>query len=486
MGQEIDAAHFRHRDFLRFDEALAAETDLLHERIEQGRFAQVPPVAGLELEAWLIDRDGHPAPMNQAFLERLGSPDVVTELARFNIELNVAPQPLAGDGLARLAADLEATWARCQACAETFGLKVVSIGVLPTLAQAQLCLENMSVSNRYRALNEQVQRQHHGRRIHLDIAADPQLAAVGCPSHLRCEHRDVMLEAGTTSFQAHLQVTPDTATRYYNAAIIASAPMVALAANAPFLFGHALWDETRVPLFEQALDIGSRSGLPGEALPRVSFGSGYAGYSLAECFRENQARFEVMLPLALEGPPERLPHLRLHNGTIWRWNRPLVGFDAEGAAHLRIEHRVMAAGPTLADMSANLAFFYGLAAALAQDPQPPELRLPFTAARGNFYAAARSGLAAPVLWLDGHERPLGRLVLETLLPQAAAGLRLLGVADTIAASALAIIGQRATSGRTGADWQRRFVAANGADFPRLTREYAARQSAGAPVHTWNI
>lgn len=465
---------------------MAVETDLLHDRFEQGGFAQAPPVAGLELEAWLTDRAGHPAPMNQAFLERLGSPDVVTELARFNIEINVAPQPLAGDGLARLAVDLEATWTRHRTCAESFGLKVVSMGILPTLDAAQLCLANMSVGNRYRALNEQVLRQHHGRPVRLDIAADPVLAATGCPSHLCCEHHDVMLEAGTTSLQAHLQVTPATATRYYNAAIIASAPMVALAANAPFLFGHALWDETRVPLFEQALDIGSRGGLPGAALPRVSFGSGYAGYSLAQCFRENQARFEVMLPLALPGPRERLPHLRLHNGTIWRWNRPLIGFDVEGAAHLRIEHRVMAAGPTLADMFANLAFFYGLAAALAQDPQPPELRLPFAAARGNFYAAARCGLAAPVLWIDRQAQPLGRLVLETLLPQAAAGLRRLGVADGIAAPALRTIEQRAASGRTGADWQRRFVAANGADFARLTREYAARQAAGAPVHAWTV
>lgn len=484
MGQEVGAAHFRHRDFVRFEQALAAETDLLHDRIEQGRFAQAPPVAGLELEAWLVDRDGNPAPMNQAFLERLAVPDVVTELARFNIELNVPPQPLAGDGLARLAADLAATWDRCQACARSFGLGVVSIGILPTLTEAQLCLSNMSVSNRYRALNEQMLRQHHGRPVRLDIAADPALAAAGCPSHLRCEHRDVMLEAGTTSLQAHLQVTPATATRYYNAAIIASAPMVALAANAPFLFGHALWDETRVPLFEQALDVASRNVLPGEALPRVSFGSGYAGYSLAECFRENQARFEIMLPLALDGPRERLPHLRLHNGTIWRWNRPLVGFGDDGTAHLRIEHRVMAAGPTIGDMLANLAFFYGLAAALAQDAQPPELELGFETARANFYEAARRGLAAQVAWIGAPARLLGNLVVDTLLARAAAGLRHLDVDDAIAGPALRIIEQRAVSGRTGADWQRRFVASHGADFAHLTREYAARQSGGAPVHTW--
>lgn len=476
MGQEIAEQHFRQRDFERFGQRLTAETRILHEWVEADRFAHDPPVAGLELEAWLVRPDGTPAPENEAFLARAAHPDVVHELARFNIELNVPPQPIAGEGLARLQADLESTWRHCREVAGSLGLEVVSIGTLPTVTDADLCPANMSDSGRYRALNEQVLRQRHGRAIRLDIRSAETLAT---------EHRDVMLEAGTTSFQAHLQVTSETATRYHNASQIASAATVALAANAPYLFGRELWEETRIPLFEQAVAIGSHEVAWHGHQPRVTFGSGYAGWSLAETFQENLQSFPVMLPLDLGEDPARLPHLRLHNGTIWRWNRPLIGFGADGVPHLRIEHRVMGAGPTLVDMMANLVFFYGLAASLAHAERPPESRLPFAAARDNFYAAARAGLDAIVAWTDGGARDLRSLVLDTLLPEARAGLALLSVDDEYASRMLALIERRTRSGQTGAAWQRGFVRRHGRDFTALTLEYARRQRSGAPVHTWD-
>lgn len=477
MGQEITEQRFRQRDFERFGERLEAETRVLHGWVESDRFSHAPPVAGLELEAWLIRPDGTPAPENETFLSVASHPDVVHELARFNIELNVPPRPLAGEGLVQLQADLEATWRHCRDVAGSLGLDVVSIGTLPTVTDADLCPANMSDSGRYRALNEQVLRQRHGRAIRLDIEGVERLAS---------EHRDVMLEAGTTSFQAHLQVSPENATRYHNASLIASAATVALGANAPFLFGRELWEETRIPLFEQAVAIGSHEvGWHGH-LPRVTFGSGYAGWSLAETFQENLQAFPVMLPLDLGEDPSRLPHLRLHNGTIWRWNRPLIGFDADGLPHLRIEHRVMAAGPSLVDMMANLAFYYGLAAELAHEDVPPEFRLPFDAVRDNFYAAARAGLDAVVAWTQGGARDLRSLVLDVLLPMAQSGLARLEVDAAHAARMLAIIERRTRSGQTGAAWQRRFVQRHGRDFARLTREYAARQREGAPVHTWDF
>jgi hypothetical protein len=433
-------------------------------------------VAGLELEAWLIDSGGRPASRNDEFIARVGSPDIVTELGRFNIELNVAPQAVRGGGLGRLAADLAATWERCRATAAEMGLQVVAIGILPTITDADLTLANLSDRVRYRALNQQVLRQRHGRANRLDIPGSRGEV-------LHSEHHDVMLEAAATSFQVHLQVPANDTVRTYNASIIASAPVVALSCNSPLLFGRRLWQETRIPLFEQSLNIGAREDGAHDALTRVSFGSGYAGYSLVECFRENLDRFEPLLPVDLAEGPERLPHMRLHNGTIWRWNRPLAGFDADGRVHLRIEHRPMAAGPTVADMMANLAFSIGLVAALAAEPAPPEACLPFDEARRNFYEAARLGLDAPLRWTDGRVTPARELLAE-LAAQARLGLAALEVDPALADGWIGLIQARLAAGASGARWQIERLDELGGDLAALTLAYARRQAEGMPLHLW--
>jgi len=478
MGQDVDRERFDRRDFSRFGRRLREETAHLHALVEHDALSRRAPVAGLELEAWLVDEQGRPAPRNDEFLACLGHPDVVTELGRFNVELNVPPQPTAGGGLARLAADLAALWSRSQAAATGLGLRLVAVGILPSLRDEDLRLANLSDRARYRALNEQVLRQRHGRAVQLDIDA------VGSPP-LRSTHRDVMLEAAATSFQVHLQVPADLAVRTYNAALLASAPLLAAAANSPLLFGRALWQETRIPLFEQALDVGAREDGGQPRLGRVGFGSGYAGWSLVEPFQENLDRFEPLLPLDLSCPTDRLAHLRLHNGTIWRWNRPLLGFDPDGQVHLRVEHRPLPAAPSLADAMANLTVALGLMRALAGLTRPPESQLPFDLARANFYAAARDGLQARLHWPGIDEpRPAGELLLG-LLPLAADGLRALEVPSNWADAQLALIEARVRSGCTGSAWQLARLQALGGDLQRLTLDYAARQAEGGPVHTWH-
>ena len=477
MGQAINAQHFRHEDFERFRVRLKHETNLLHDWVEADRFDRSAPMAGLELEAWLIHPDGRPAARNEDYLQAVNRVDVVTELARFNVEINAAPQPVTDAGLELLHAQLLDTWSYCRSVAQTLGLDLVSIGILPTLEDRDLCPANMSNSDRYRALNEQVLRQRHGQLIELEIAGIETL---------RTAHRDVMLEAGTTSLQGHLQVTPETAVRCFNASIIASAATVALSANSPYLFGRRLWEETRIPLFEQAVPVGTHDAGIRECLPRVSFGTGYASWSLVEVFRKNTERFPIMLPIVLEQDADRLAHLRLQNGTIWRWNRPLIGFNDQGTPHLRIEHRVMAAGPTVADMMANLVFYYGLVAALAAESIPPEACLPFAAARDNFYAAARQGLNASVMSADGSQKQLGQQIVAELLPAAHLGLQLLGASGEYTSRALEIIEQRARSGRTGSHWQSAFAERHGHDRELLTLEYAARQRTETPVHEWTL
>lgn len=476
MGQDVDRSHFDRLDFERFERRLRAETDHLHRLEERGELSDHAPVVGLELEAWLVDADGRPAPRNDEFLAALDCPEVVTELGRFNVELNVPPRPAAGDGLARLGQDLRALWARCQSTAGGLGLRLVAVGILPSLADSDLSMANLSDRARYRGLNEQVRRQRHGQPVRLRIDGPDGRS-------LRSEHHDVMLEAAATSFQVHLQLPAARAVRAYNAALLASAPLVAVSANSPLLFGHRLWHETRIPLFEQALGVGTRLDGHQSALSRVGFGSGYAGWSMLEPFRENLERFEPLLPLALDEATPRMPHLRLHNGTIWRWNRPLVGFDPDGRVHLRLEHRPLAAGPSLADTMANLAFTVGLIAGLSALPDPPEARMPFATARDAFYAAARDGLSAVLPWPGRRPAAADRLVLS-LMPVAADGLAALGVAGADAAGWLSTVEQRAACGRNGADWQRRAFDALGGDVAALTRAYATRQADGLPVHRW--
>jgi len=477
MGQSVERSSFEHRDFVRFQRALRAETAWLHDLVERDQLSQHEPMAGLELEAWLVDAEGRAAPRNAEFIARCASPDVVTEIARFNIEINVPPQPVRGPGLGRLAAALHDAWTHCGAVAATMGLRVVAIGILPSLSDAELNMANLSEPLRYRALNQQVLRQRHGRPTRLDIDG-PHGA------RLHAEHQDVMLEAAATSFQVHLQMPAAQAVRAYNAAMIASAPVLAMAGNSPLLFGQALWQETRIPLFEQAVGIGAREDAQHGALPRVSFGSGYAGYSLVECFRENLERFEPLLPVALDEPVESLAHLRLHNGTIWRWNRPVLGFDAEdGRAHIRTEHRPLPAGPSLPDMMANLAFTVGLVAAWSAEDEPPEAQLPFAQALGNFHAAARDGLDARLTCPDGRQRPAASWLLQ-LLPQARRGLELMQVDAALTDGWMHLLHERLASGQTGARWLLARLDTLGGDLAALTLDYARKQAEGSPVHRW--
>ncbi len=471
MGQEISFSHFKYHDFHRFDRLIDREMEVLDKWFRERRFSARRSIAGLELETWIVGQDGNPLPINDELLQRVNSPDVVPELSRFNIEFNVAPQPLAGRGLETLASELDRTWKACDRAAAEMEAAVIAIGTLPTVTEQLLSLGNISSSVRYQALNEQVLRLRQGRPIRLNIEGRERL---------QTEHSDVMLEAGTTSFQLHLQVPLSESVRFYNAAIILSAPLVAVSANSPLLFGRVLWDETRIPLFEQAVDVG------GGKFSRVTFGSGYAERSLQELFIENRAHYPIMLPLAMDDVSEHLAHLRLHNGTIWRWNRALIGFDGPEKPHLRIEQRVPAAGPTTTDMAANMAFFYGLAEALATAPTPPENRLLFSAARTNFYLAARYGLEAELVWFDSQPATVRELILRQLLPLARQGLTQLDVAGDVVERLLGIIETRVSTGQNGAVWQRRFIDRHGRDMGLLTREYRERSRAGTPVHTWDF
>lgn len=474
MGDEIKERFFSAEDFSRFRAKLDEETALLQALFAAGEFSQRGDVAGFELEAWLTDDSGDPSPRNADYLARLNNPLVVPELAAFNVELNGSPTRLQGRAFSRLHDELETTLAACRQTAAAMDLGLVTIGILPTLQEAMLRPAFMSRMVRYQSINDRIMAIRDGQPIALRIEGDPDLNTL---------HSDVMLEAATTSFQIHLQCRPQMAVRDFNASMIASAPIVAASANSPFLFGHTLWDETRIPLFQQALEVGPRYPA------RVAFGDGYVKQSLFEIFDENRREHFILVPAVHDTPPTKFAHVRFHNGTLWRWNRPLVGFDFDGQVHVRIEHRVVPAGPTVKDCLANAAFYFGLVRGFGLGATPPETALPFAVARDNFYCAARYGLGARVRWIiDGNEQELGMraLIIDELLPIARRGLESRDVPAREIDDYLGVIAARVDSSQNGAAWQRRWVALNGRDFHALTRAYRALQDTGKPVHTWPL
>jgi len=334
----------------------------------------------------------------------------------------------------------------------------------------------MSDMNRYRALNEQILKAR-GKPINLDI--------VGL-EHLKFDHYDVMLESATTSLQLHTQVPLEQAHHFYNASIIASAAIVASCANAPYLFAKNLWHESRIPLFEQAIETGGYGGAMHGPLKRVSFGSAYARNSIMECFTENLQHFPVLLPELFSDPIDKFEHLRLHNGTIWRWNRPLIGFDEDNTPHIRIEHRTPSAGPTIIDSIANAAFYYGLTKNLCDEINGQNIPIEFTTAKDNFYQAARFGLDSQIVWFDGKKQNLQKLILADLLPRAKKGLQSLNIDAQDIATYLDIIEQRIANKQTGSQWQRQFMQQTNASLQSMTQAYLEHQYSEVPVSQWEI
>lgn len=474
MGQEISGTTFSASDAAEFVRRLANETALLRQWLDAGRMSSGGPLVGCELEAWLVDRDMNPAPVNREFLAHLDDPASSPELAKFNVEFNTDPVRLTGAILTDLERQLDRILTKARRAGDTLDVNVLLIGILPTLQDAQLIPGNLSELNRYRALNEQVLMSRMGQPVRLNITGRQPLVSV---------HHDVMLEAATTSFQLHWQVPAADVAAYYHALLMASAAIVAAGANSPFLFGHDLWAETRIPLFEQAIPVGGYQSAARGPLHRVGFGTGWIRRSIGEVFDENLQHFPVLLPQLFDLDIAGFAHLRLHNGTIWRWNRPLIGFDEDGTPHIRLEHRVMPAGPSVPDMVANAAFLFGLVESLASDSREPSVQ--FAEVRDNFYLAARNGLNARLVWRGEHVLA-SSLILRHLLPQAGEGLRHLDVDRHDMEHYLGIIEQRVESRQTGSEWQRAFIARNAGDFSAMTKKYLDHQQSGQPVHAWPL
>jgi len=478
-------------DRARFRSRLGACQQVFERMLAEDRFERGRKLCGVELELVLIDAQGRPAMVNTEVLDQIASRDFQTELGLFNLEVNVSPHKLVGSVFSELAEEMRTALLYADRVASTRGARTAMIGILPTLDAEHMVRENFSADDRYVLLNDQLA-SVRGEHFHVRIDG---------PEPLDATFETILPEACCTSVQLHLQVTPEGFAPAWNAAQAIAGPQVALGANSPFLFGRRLWHETRIALFEQATDSRPAELAAQGVRPRVWFGERWI-HGPAQLFRENLTFFTALLPRVDAEDPEqvlaagRVPHLRerrLHNGTVYRWNRPVYDV-ARGKPHLRVENRVLPAGPTVLDVLANAAFYYRLVRALSESEQPVWRRLSFAAARNNLHAAARDGIGAQLLWPGRGQVPASELVLGELLPLAAAGLDRWRIDPNERDLYLGIIEARARTRRNGAIWQmeqvehleRKRGLSRAAALAAMVPRYAELARAGDPVHTWPV
>ena len=337
--------------------------------------------------------------------------------------------------------------------------------------------DNIYPFQRYYALEEQLTKYRQGLPICADIH--------GIEDYQEC-FNSILLESVTTSLQIHVQVCLSESVRLYNTSQIISAPMIAVAANSPFLFGRNLWCDTRIPIFEQSATIPFNYNGKPTPRKRVTFGDQFVKDSLLELFVQNLDDYLVLLPELSDLPESTLHHLRLHNGTIWRWNRPLIGMDDPAKPNLRIEHRVNPAGPSILDNIANMAFFFGMLNYYGRKEIAPETEIAFADAERNFYQAAKKGLNAELMWLNQKPVKVTTLILDELLPKAKLGLQQFGVDEESIDYYLDIIKQRVITRLTGSAWQRKFVDKYGHDFNNMLYKYLENQTKQKAVYQWEI
>jgi len=478
MGQEIGKAEFTESDFDTFHQKLRNETKLLMKWFNDGVLDQEGGVCGSEVEAWLTDENFLPMPGNVEFLKKTKHSQIVPEIAQFNFEINGEPQTIDSDVLSRTHRDLSECWTISREAAQSLNSNSIMIGSLPTLRDEMLSMEYISPLKRYFALNERVLEMRKSEPLHLKIDGI---------DHLEVTHSNVMMECAATSLQVHLQVEPSRAKDYYNASQMLAGPMIAMSANSPYLFGKDLWAETRIPLFEQAVNVPSFRGRHSEPIGRVTFGTRFLRESLFELFLENLDGYATLLPLVTDDDSEWLSHLRLHNGTIWRWNRPIVGISNLGKPHLRIEHRVIASGPTMTDIVANIAFYLGAVHYYADHMDALLRNVKFENVRRDFYNCAKNGLGAQISWMGQESSSVHQILLNEILPNAKSALKNIGVSSVDLATYFDnTLRPRLLNGQNGATWQRSFIATHGTDFQALTEQYMINQNSGNSVHDWKV
>jgi CBS domain-containing protein/gamma-glutamylcysteine synthetase len=447
---------------------------------------------GAEQEMCLVHNKTYkPATINLEVLAKLtDAPWCVTELAKFNLETNLSPREFVGFCLSQMEAENSDYLAKIQNVLDDFDASIVLCGILPTLRKHDLDMKNLTPVDRYYALMDAIQKHLLGTSFELRVEGVDELLV---------KHDSPLLEAWNTSFQVHLQVAPKEFVKMYNIAQTLAGPMVAIAANSPLVFGRRLWAESRIALFQQSLDTRTTSDHMRERLPRVNFGSGWLRGDITEIYKEDISRFRVLLAgnieedslqMISEGKVPKLRALQIHNSTVYRWNRPCYGISPNGKPHLRIENRVMPAGPTVVDATANAAFWLGAMVGMSLNHTDITKHLEFDDVRDNFIKAAKFGIDSTFNWIGDKKVHAPELILKELLPLAEEGLKHQKVNNADISKYLGIIEARAKAHKTGARWALRSFTAlrsevtNDEAVSCLTAVMIKNQKQNMPVHTW--
>ncbi len=437
------------KEQLRFTHHLLRDIEALEWMIDRGMIATAPIHIGAEQEMALVDAHWRPYPINLEVLKVIDDLDFTTELAKFNMEVNFPPLRLEGTCFSDLEAAINQALQKAYRALEQFDGQVVLTGILPTIRRFDVELDNLTPLDRYRALLDAIAR-FRGGDFELKLRGTDEINIV---------HDSAMLEACNTSFQVHLQVTPEDFARKYNYSQAVAGPLLAAAVNSPLLFGKRLWHETRIALFQQSVDTRPANKHLRDRAARVTFGNNWIS-SILDIYREDAVRYRPMLALPeyedslqllKEGKVPSLRALSLHNSTVYRWNRACYGVGG-GVPHLRIENRIFPAGPTVKDEVANAAFWIGLMEGMEEAYGDITRLMPFDDAKASFFTAAINGIDSSLRWIKGQRLPAWELIRQELLPVAREGLRRRGVASDDIDTYLGLIEERVASRQTGAHW----------------------------------
>jgi gamma-glutamyl:cysteine ligase YbdK (ATP-grasp superfamily) len=489
MGDEVADTTFSRENRQRYRDKVKLCLDVFARMLAEARFDPDRRSIGLEIELNLTEETGDPAMANTHVLELIADDDFQTELAQFNIEINIPPRKLEGPVFSELEETVRRDLNHAEEQAQQAHAHMMTIGILPTLTEKLLNGSALSANPRYKLLNEQIFAAR-GEDLEIDIRGVERLAILA---------DTIAPEAACTSVQLHQLVDPAAFGAHWNAAQSIAGVQLAIGANSPFFFGRELWRETRIALFEQTTDTRPEELKAQGVRPRVWFGERWIT-SIFDLFEENVRYFPSLLPLCDEEDPvevlERgdtptLGELKLHNGTVYRWNRPVYEV-VRGRPHVRVENRVLPAGPTVADTLANAAFYYGLVRALVESERPIWSQMSFSGAEENLHAGARDGIDARVYWPGVGDVPVTELVLRRLLPLAHEGLEKYGIDPHARDRLLGIIERRCVEEANGASWQsrafRRLYEQDGRDrldaLREMTVRYRDHMHSNEPAHTW--
>lgn len=473
-----------------FMKSLLEEVRALEAMLEKGMVESDVSRIGAEQEMFLINEARQPALTALDVLEQIDDERFTHELGLFNIEANLSVQEFHSDCLSRMEAEAQEVYAKARAGAAKCNSEIALVGILPTLTKANLGLDSMVPIPRYHALNDAI----------MALRGDDLQFTINGIDQLTVKHDNLMLEACNTSFQVHFQVSPDDFARLYNIAQVVTGPLMAAAVNSPILLGKRLWHETRISVFEYSVDARSATHQSRGLKPRVHFGNHWVEESVTEIFKEDIARFRVILttetednPLAMvaQGIAPKLKALCLHNGTVYRWNRACYGIH-NGVPHLRIENRVIPSGPTVLDEIANTAFFVGMMAGMADKYEDVRDHITFDDIKANFTAAARAGIRAQMNWFGDTHMPAQELILNELIPLARHGLKKYGIRQEDSDKYLGVIRERVASRRNGARWALESInkmRGRGTEDQRLrslVSSMVEQQVSGKPVAEWKL